>query len=123
MIGPLPMGTNSFQRKLILFSDFFCLGVTLPAVSTAHFTRLLCKGFSLTWIGHLDDLCPLDAGEVGCDAGLEWLQLEEGEEVGDEADQVEADRVVQVDKVLDAQVAAVEGQRRRAEPLHQLQAE
>ena len=44
---------------------------------------------------------PLDAGEVCGDAGLEWLQLEEGEEVGDEADQVEAHRVVQVDKVLD----------------------
>ena len=58
---------------------------------------------------------------MGGDAGLEGLQLEEGEEVGDEADQVEAHRVVQVDKVLDAQVAAVEGQRRRAEPLHQLE--
>ena len=81
------------------------------------------KGCLLTRIRHLDDLGPLDAGEVRGDAGLEGLQLEEGEEVGDEADQVEAHRVVQVDKVLDAQVAAVEGQRRRAEPLHQLQAE
>ena len=75
----------------------------------------------LTRIRHLDDLGPLDAGEVRGDAGLEGLQLEQGEEVGDEADQVEAHRVVQVDKILDAQVAAVEGQRRGAEPLHQLQ--
>ena len=82
----------------------------------------LKKEQSLTRIGHLDDPGPLDAGEVRGDAGPEGLELEEGEEVCDEADQVEAHRVVQVDKVLDAQVAAVEGRRRGAEPLHQLQA-
>ena len=73
----------------------------------------------LTRIRHFDDLGLLDPRQLG--ARLEGLELQHAEEVRDEADEVLAHGVVEVDKVLDAQVAAVERQHRRAETLDQLQ--
>jgi hypothetical protein len=71
-----------------------------------------------TWIWHFNDLGFLDSWQLyGPD---DRPELKSGEEVGQETEDVDADRLVHVDDVLQGEVAKVEGKSVTTKSLNEL---